>query len=58
MPDGRYLGKICKKKRVGEGKIYYNNGNFYAGDFKLNKMHGMGNFVSYDQNIFYEGEFK
>ena len=61
--DGRYEGIIINNKREIKGIMYYKNGSKYEGQWKNDKKHGRGVFISQNYNnpkligIKYEGEF-
>lgn len=52
--DNRYEGEIClnKAKPHGFGKIYFENGDVYEGNWKNGKMHGKGIYKYSDGKIF------
>ncbi|KAL3799600.1 hypothetical protein ACHAWO_008916 [Cyclotella atomus] len=55
---GTYVGDIDDAgKREGKGKISYDQGGFYDGEFKNNKFEGNGTYV-WDDGESYEGEWK
>jgi hypothetical protein len=41
----------------GKGIFQLSDGAFYEGDFKNDKFHGYGKFVTADKNLVYEGQF-
>ena len=61
--DGRYEGIIINNKREIKGIMYYKNGSKYEGQWRNDKKHGKGVFISQNYNnpkligIKYEGEF-
>ena len=61
--DGRYEGIIINNKREIKGIMYYKNGSKYEGQWRNDKKHGRGVFISQNYNnpkligIKYEGEF-
>lgn len=57
MPNGRrYEGEFNVGQRHGEGKMDFNNGNFYIGQWQRDKQHGFGVFHNEIEGI-YEGMF-
>ena len=42
----------------GKGKIKYENGDVYEGEFKDGELDGQGKFISANGKLIYEGEFK
>lgn len=42
MSDGKYFGKLYRKKKTGQGEFIDNNGNYYIGEFKNDKKQGVG----------------
>ena len=55
-PQGIYKGEFSNGMKEGKGKIKFNNGKSYVGEFKLNHMHGEG--VYSTANCSYTGSFK
>ena len=41
-PQGSYKGTFKDGKKDGNGKIKFNNGKSYVGEFQKNQMHGQG----------------
>lgn len=41
----------------GKGIFHQNGGGHYEGDFKNDKFHGYGKFITADKNLIYEGQF-
>jgi hypothetical protein len=55
---GNYIGDLDDEgKRQGKGKMIFDEGGSYEGEFKDNKFHGFGIYKWYD-NEEYEGEWK
>lgn len=44
LKGGRYIGEIVNKQPHGKGRIEFNNGTSYEGDFYWGAMHGYGTF--------------
>jgi hypothetical protein len=57
--NGSYTGPVIDGKRggKGKGKMIYNNGDMYEGDWKNDKMEGYGKFI-YNNGDIYEGDWK
>lgn len=51
----RYEGYKLNGMRHGTGKFYYQDGGFYDGDWKHNKMEGQGILYYQSNNKAYEG---
>ena len=51
--EGRYIGEIKNGLRHGKGKMIYNNGNIYEGNWLNDLFDGKGNYLhkKYGQNI-------
>lgn len=39
-----YIGKMLNGQMNGKGKLIYENGEYYAGDFVNGKRHGQGEY--------------
>ena len=45
-----YVGQYCDNKRDGKGTCYWNNGSWYEGEWKQDKMEGEGTYVAYENS--------
>ena len=54
---GKYEGNYEKDKRSGKGKIYFDSGDYYEGDFSDNKFNGNGHFIWKKNGHEYIGEY-
>ena len=52
-----YKGDWINDKREGNGKYYWENGEYYIGQFKNGLRHGKGIEYYSNGNIKYEGNF-
>ena len=53
-----YEGDYVNGKKEGNGKIVYQNGKYYIGEFKEGERNGNGTLFDNDNSIIYEGQFK
>ena len=55
--DGKYEGNMFCGERHGTGKMMYDNGEVYVGDWENNKRHGKGKFT-WSNGISYDGSYE
>mmetsp|Transcript_10907 Transcript_10907/g.16624 ORF Transcript_10907/g.16624 Transcript_10907/m.16624 type:complete len:1070 (-) Transcript_10907:229-3438(-) len=53
----RYAGEWAAGKKHGQGRYFFANGDFYDGDFRVNKAKGMGIYVHTVEGNIYKGEW-
>ena len=56
--DILYDGLFQKGKRMGKGKLFYDDGSYTIGIFKNDELNGPGRKYSKDRKLVYEGLFK
>jgi hypothetical protein len=52
-----YFGEMKEMKKQGLGKLIFDNGDFYEGEFENDLMMGVGRFTQVNPWSIYEGEF-
>lgn len=53
----KYIGQIKNGKRNGRGLFYYNDGSYYEGYWRDNKMHGKGSLYYSNGSLAYDGNW-
>ena len=53
----KYEGSWVDKKAEGNGIFFYENGDYYIGEFKNGEMNGKGKLYFKNGNIKFEGNF-
>ena len=53
----KYEGQFIKDKKSGKGKINFNNGDIYEGDFENNKFNGEGHYIWKKNGHEYIGQY-
>ena len=53
--EGKYVGEIKNAKRHGKGKMSYENGNSYDGEWESDNFHGNGTYLNDTDS--YEGQW-
>ena len=53
-----YYGNFSMGEYDGNGKLYYEDGTYYKGEFLENKRHGYGTLFNKNDDIIFEGKFE